>query len=478
MEHHYCSKLTKLPAYIQKLRLFLFFSYNAIHNQTTFDHKRLFFSILFMVMRTHSVTQPTKSPLSAKQIKLLLVIGGFIISAVMILYSQFLVNQLREREERISHFYGDILRYYNNQTVSVTDLWFIHEHITPFITFPMIMTRPDDEPIEPFEQYASNVSIDYSLPKERQRQILKAHIQEMKESSKPVIINDTQGKVLMKIFFSSSTLITQLKLFPYIEIFVISMFIFIGYVAFNYLRNVEQTSVWVGLAKEAAHQLGTPLSSLLAWIEILKLESQNPTQIHEVSEQMYQDVERLNKIAHRFSKIGSQPEMKEENVSLIIQNVIGYFELRLPHLGKKIRIKRNIQHNVTLIINAELFEWVIENLVKNAAEAMESSGGVIDILLEQQHGLTRILVYDNGKGMTQKVKKEAFKPGFSTKKRGWGLGLSLCKRIIEDYHGGKIYIKETAPGKGTIFAIELYTKSLESGEKSKKQTDVSETAIV
>jgi hypothetical protein len=261
--------------------------------------------------------------------------------------------------------------------------------------------------------------------------------------------------VIQKVYYANSVLVRNLMLFPYIEILVVAGFIFLGYIAFNYVRTAEQSNVWVGLAKEAAHQLGTPLSSLLAWLEIAKMDAENPEQVREIVGQMEQDVDRLSKISHRFSKIGSLPEMKEEDISAIIQNVILYFEHRLPHLGKRVKIKKSIQDNINLRINAELFEWVIENLVKNAAEAMESGGGIIDILLEQRGTKTVILVCDNGKGMSPKVRREVFKPGFSTKKRGWGLGLSLCKRIIEDYHGGKIVIKDTAPGKGTVFAIEL-----------------------
>ncbi len=422
---------------------------------------------------TRSVVQSMRRPtirskrhnqpplLSAKQIKVWLVLGALVLSSVVVLYTQFLVNQLREKEQRTMAFYVDILRHYTDQATSIGDYTFFVDRIAPTINFPVITTDANGEPLKPYGDNVRNIILDSSLSPEQQRLLLKAYVQEMGETYQPILLYDgSTGKVISKIYYTNSSLVTHLRLFPYIEIVVVSGFIFMGYVAFNYLRNSEQSSVWVGLAKEAAHQLGTPLSSMLAWIEILKMDADNPAQVHEVAEQMQHDVERLNKIAHRFSKIGSKPEMKEEDVSQIIQHVIQYFELRLPHLGKSIKIKRNIQRNVFLTINAELFEWVIENLVKNAAEAMESSGGIIDIMLEQRQGKTVILVCDSGKGMTQKVRREVFKPGFSTKKRGWGLGLSLCKRIIEDYHGGNIYVKDTAPGKGTVFAIELSNKRL------------------
>jgi signal transduction histidine kinase len=397
-----------------------------------------------------------RQQLSAKQIKVMLVIGAVLLSSTVVLYTQFLVNQLRMKEERTITLYANILRYYASESTGLEDMSFFLEYITPTINFPMILTTSDDEPMYPYDGNVKNIDLPAGMGKDQQRALLKAYMQEMAQTYEPILLRDARNNVVIsKIYYTNSDTVRQLMFFPYIEIFVVAMFIFLGYIAFNYLRASEQSGVWVGLAKEAAHQLGTPLSSMLAWLEILKLEAENPAQVCDVADQMQHDVDRLNKIAHRFSKIGSKPEMRAEDVSLIIQHVVRYFELRLPHLGKLVKIKCNIQHNIMLTINAELFEWVIENLVKNAAEAMESSGGAIDILLERQQSKTVILVCDTGKGMTQKVKREVFKPGFSTKKRGWGLGLSLCKRIIEDYHGGKIYVKDTAPGKGTVFAIEF-----------------------
>ncbi len=415
-----------------------------------------------------------KPGLSANQIKSLLVGIGILISATVLLYTQYLVRQLRDQEERIVKFYANTIQHYaeiglaqdtsDTENTKEQDYTYYLEAITPTINFPVIIAEPDDEPAKPYLSSSLNVLDSATASKMSEQQVyyvLKATMAEMREIYPPLEIKLGQ-MVIQKVYYANSNLIRNLMLFPYIEILVVAGFIFLGYIAFNYVRTAEQSNVWVGLAKEAAHQLGTPLSSLLAWLEITKLDAENPEQVREIVSQMEQDVERLSKISHRFSKIGSLPEMKEENISSIIANVIIYFERRLPNLGKRVKIKKSIQDNINLRINSELFEWVIENLVKNAAEAMESSGGIIDILLEQRTTKTVILVCDNGKGMTPKVKREVFKPGFSTKKRGWGLGLSLCKRIIEDYHGGKIYVKDTAPGKGTVFAIELPNLKKES----------------
>jgi signal transduction histidine kinase len=412
-----------------------------------------------------------KHGLNANQIKVLLLTAGVMISATMLLYTQYLVHQLREQEEKSVKFYASVIQHYAEKGIADgevggasgdggndrVDYTYYLDGITPTINFPVVLSGADDEPSKPYLQSCLNVfdsAAAQKMTEEEQYRALKRAIEEMKNTYPPLEIR-LGSIVIQKVYYANSNLVRNLMFFPYVEILVVAGFIFLGYVAFNYVRTAEQSNVWVGLAKEAAHQLGTPLSSLLAWLEIAKYEAENPDEIRKIIEQMEQDVDRLSKISHRFSKIGSSPEMREEDISAIIQNVIEYFEARLPHLGKRVKIKKSIQNNIRLRINAELFEWVIENLVKNAAEAMESGGGIIDILLERRSGKTVILVCDNGKGMTPKVRREVFKPGFSTKKRGWGLGLSLCKRIIEDYHGGKISVKDTAPGKGSVFAIEL-----------------------
>jgi signal transduction histidine kinase len=278
----------------------------------------------------------------------------------------------------------------------------------------------------------------------------------MNESYPPLLISDTSGKILQKIYYTHSSLIYNLKWFPFIEILIVVTFVLVGYLAFSNIRRSEESKVWVGMAKEAAHQLGTPLSSMLAWLEILKYSKGNPDSIEETISEMENDISRLNMIATRFSKIGSTPEKREENISESIEKVCGYFEKRLPHLGKRVEIIRNIDQNVFGDINFELFGWVIENLLKNAAEAIESKHGRVEITLTKiPRKYILISVSDNGKGMTKQQKRQIFHPGFTTKKRGWGLGLSLCKRIVEEYHKGKIYVKETVQGKGTTFFIEI-----------------------
>ena len=237
------------------------------------------------------------------------------------------------------------------------------------------------------------------------------------------------------------------------EIAAAILFILIGYIGFSQIKKSEQRYIWVGMAKETAHQLGTPLSSLHGWIELLK---ENPQKLSKALKEMDADAQRLSKIALRFSQIGSFPALKETKIVEILKNTVIYFQKRLPQLNKKITILEKYTVSPVVKLNGELFEWVIENLIKNAIDSMEKDSGIITISLEKEadHYIA-IDVSDTGKGINSRDKTHIFKPGFSTKTRGWGLGLSLAKRIIEDYHGGKLFIKETRSGKGSTFRVLL-----------------------
>lgn len=391
---------------------------------------------------------------TGKQIKLLLVILASIIVSMVLMYTQIMVRELQVREDSAISYYADILRYIAQSENENIDLIFL-DRFTPTITFPVINTDPNDEPLAPFQENTLNIKFDAAKPQKKQHEDLVKLIAKMRENYAPIVIKDSHGQVIQKIFYANSDLVKRLTWLPVVEIVAVSLFIFMGYVGFNYLKRIEQSHLWVGLAKEAAHQLGTPLSSMLAWTEIVKMNINDPRQVLDVMEEMQHDIDRLNKIAQRFSKIGSKPERKNENLGKLIENVAKYFEHRLPHLGKRVEIIRELSPNVCFDVNADLFEWVIENLLKNGAESIETKNGLIQISLVDLKDKIQILVRDNGKGMTPAVRRDAFRPGFSTKKRGWGLGLSLCKRIIEEYHGGKIIIKESGLGKGTVFSIEL-----------------------
>lgn len=395
-----------------------------------------------------------RSP-SKWQLKAALGLAAFGMVASVLLYTQTLVDELVRREVTAIEFYASIFEHNFASADYNPDLLFLLDKVAPTITFPMIFTDAKGEPNQPYPDFSKNIELDSGLTKEQQRAFMREKIAEMAASYPPIDIKDESGLVLTRIYYTNSALIGRLRLLPYVEITIVTAFVLIGYVAFSYIRRSEESNVWVGMAKEAAHQLGTPLSSLLAWVEILRLNADNPEQIGRTVEEIEHDISRLNIIATRFSKIGSEPVMKSENLGDVIEHVCLYFEKRVPHLGRKVSIARNLDFSLESTVNKELFEWVIENLLKNGVEAIDSPDGRIEITAGIARGKITVTVRDNGKGMTAQTRRQVFLPGYTTKRRGWGLGLSLSKRIIEDYHRGKITVKESAPNKGTTFLIEL-----------------------
>ena len=250
------------------------------------------------------------------------------------------------------------------------------------------------------------------------------------------------------VCYDESTLLKRLASYPYWQLGIVMIFVVVAIFALLSSKKAEQNKVWVGLSKETAHQLGTPISSLMAWVEILKENHPEDDLIPE----MDKDVKRLERIAERFSKIGSLPEPKESSMNDVLAHVIDYMDRRTSN---KVEILRQVpDHEVIVSMNASLFEWVIENLCKNAVDAMEGSGRIAITLMDEDNRVV-IEVADNGKGIKKKDIRNIFTPGFTTKQRGWGLGLSLARRIVEEYHKGRIFVKSSEVGKGTTFRIEL-----------------------
>ncbi|MGQ9818501.1 MAG: sensor histidine kinase [Candidatus Kapaibacteriales bacterium] len=392
------------------------------------------------------------------QVKLALIIFATVIVAVVIVYSNFLVGELVKREKNSIELFADVYRRYSNPDVNPEELDFLVNRFANLINFPIIMTDENNHPIYPFESYSMNITFDSKWNLAQKREYLKKLINKMSADYEPIVIRDQKGQITAKFFYTHSSLTDNFKYFPLIEIIVAIIFIGFAYLAFSNIRNTEESKLWVGMAKEAAHQLGTPLSSLLAWIELLRIEDQKINR-NDILAEMEKDIIRLKTISERFSKIGSQPEIKRVNLIDLLNQVIDYFERRAPHLGKKITILRDFPPITILAdINPILFEWVIENLLKNAFESIDKKEGIVKISVVYSRKKIQILISDNGRGMNARQKRNAFLPGYTTKKRGWGIGLTFCKRIIENYHNSKIFIKESAVGKGTTFAIELTNK--------------------
>lgn len=269
----------------------------------------------------------------------------------------------------------------------------------------------------------------------------------MKNQNEPITIS-YDGKNKQFIYYKDSDLLNKLTYYPIALILILILFLTLIYLFYSSNKAAETNRLWTGMAKETAHQIGTPLSSLLGWISILKMEKVDETYIDEIEKDVY----RLNTIANRFSKIGSVPELKSENIISVTKQAFDYLESRS---SKQISFSfKTDEKEIKTKLNKELFGWVIENLIKNAIDAMQGKGK-LHLEISQTQKKVKIIVSDTGKGMPKKLFKQIFKPGFTTKKRGWGLGLSLSKRIVEDYHKGKIFVKKSELGKGTTFQILL-----------------------
>jgi signal transduction histidine kinase len=270
----------------------------------------------------------------------------------------------------------------------------------------------------------------------------------MKDYSDPVVI-ELSEETTQYLYFRESDILRNLRYYPLVQLVVIIIFILVAYFAFSATQRAEQNQVWVGMSKETAHQLGTPISSLMAWIELLKLQNIDEKIIMEFES----DTKRLEKITERFSKIGSKPELLETNLIEVLNSTVSYLKTRS---SKRVTFETsfNDDNKVLVPLNGALFSWVIENLCKNAIDAMENNGK-ITLALKVKDENVILDITDTGKGVPKSQFKTIFQPGFSTKKRGWGLGLSLAKRIVENYHSGKIFIKWSELGKGTTFRIVL-----------------------
>lgn len=391
---------------------------------------------------------------STANFKILLLLIAFAIVVGMLFYSQNLIDNLLRKEREVVDLYARSLEYLASPQSSAGDISFVFDEIVQSIDFPMILTDGDNNPIRPIHTSARNVKYDTTATPEEQEDQLRRIIAEMDAQNTPIrVVQDSV--VLSIVHYGESDLIRKLRRFPFIQFGLAGLFILIAYVGFSYIKRNEQSNIWVGMAKETAHQLGTPLSSMMGWLELANEHATGNPQLAETVGEMSNDIERLNKVAARFSKIGSRPELKREDVAGIVQGVIDYISRRIPKTGRTVELTIVTPGEFSANVNKELFEWVIENLMKNALDAMEGPAGRISFRFEQSGKTTTIDVSDTGKGIDPKHHKEVFRPGFSTKKRGWGLGLSLSKRIIEDYHGGKLFVKQSAPGAGTTFRIKL-----------------------
>lgn len=391
----------------------------------------------------------------AGRFKIVLLVAAFALVVGILLYSQNIVNRLLDRQRDTVALYVRSLEYVASDRPGSGDISFIFDEIIRTIDFPLVLTDPADNPLQPYGAYARNVGLDTTLPAPDQERFLRGVITRLDTENRPLRVTLQDSIVLNHVHYGESDLVRQLRWVPYIEISLAALFVLIGYLGFSYIKRSEQGNIWVGMARETAHQLGTPLSSIMGWVEMLRQRTAGQPELAETVREMERDIERLNKIAARFSKIGSRPDLREENLVEVIGDVLRYIARRLPRTGRSVELTIDTPGVFTAPINRELFEWVIENLLKNALDAMEGPAGKVSFALRQEEKRTIIDVTDTGRGIDPTLHREIFRPGFSTKTRGWGLGLSLSRRIIEDYHRGKLFVKASGPGQGTTFRIRL-----------------------
>lgn len=320
---------------------------------------------------------------------------------------------------------------------------------TSYLTLIMaILEQNNTIPVIIIEADTVNNAFNIPYSQGRRKQVLKKELEKMKKYSEPIPIKLSENNIQL-LYFRESNLLRNLRFYPFVQLFVIVIFIVVAYFAFSATQRAEQNQVWVGMSKETAHQLGTPISSLMAWIELLRLQNVDENLVKEFEK----DTQRLEKITERFSKIGSKPELLRVNLVEVLNSTLSYLKTRSSN---RVVFEASYSENdfIEAPLNAALFSWVIENLCKNAIDAM-GNDGKISIDLKQNGGQVYIDITDTGKGVHKSQFKTIFQPGFSTKKRGWGLGLSLAKRIVENYHNGRIFIKWSEIGKGTTFRIIL-----------------------
>lgn len=384
-------------------------------------------------------------------INLVVISIAFAIALASVYFTRIIVEQLKDRELGIIKLYAKSLEFTVINENSPSELAFVvQEYIYSNNSIPVIQTNGIGQVLG-----TKNIEIDPSLNEDEKEEYLKEVLEEMKLEYEPIEIpfRDDKGEVFdyQYIYYKSSVLLNRLGYYPYVQLSVIAIFGIIAYIAFNYSKSAEQNRVWVGLAKETAHQLGTPISSLMAWVEYFK--EDETLNNKEIIEEIEKDIQRLEMIAARFSNIGSVPILNYENVPACVEATISYLKKRI---SKKIEINIKAKPvDIRARINKPLFDWVIENICKNAVDSMGGIGK-IDINIKRAVDDKIIIdISDTGKGIQKSKIKDVFLPGYTTKARGWGLGLTLVKRIIEKNHEGKIFVRNTEINGGTTFRILL-----------------------
>lgn len=426
------------------------------------------------------------------KIKLGLIVAAIVIAAASLVYTNRLANRVTAQEQEAVRLWVRAIEYQAQTTVT-------NPYLSEFESLPRALDEAMTAGVLPdtlVKRYGDALNWARTMPPTEELDFVFNEIVEPARFSVPAIITDAAmetivanrnvvdegvltidtarvlqlaadfdeinepiefvyyGGEVQYVHYGESELARLIRWFPPIQLGFVALFILVGYLGFSYVRRSEQSNLWVGMAKEAAHQLGTPLSSMIGWIELLRLQHEGDEQAETVAVELERDVERLRRVADRFEKIGSVPELRPTRLAPVLETVADYMRRRIPRSGPRVALDLYVPSNLAADLNPDLFEWVIENLLKNALDAMDGDGQII-VEATREGGEARIEVRDTGKGIERAAQRHIFRPGFSTKKRGWGLGLSLAKRIVEEYHGGSLALAESRPGVGTSFVITL-----------------------
>jgi len=375
--------------------------------------------------------------------------GLFILGVSLIIglltYTQLLVKDLREDNREIVRLYANLIANVV-QDDNDANLDFVFENIIQKVKFPLIQTDIDN-----------NIQMWKNLPEDiKTKEQIYSFMKFSDQYNDPIPLTYRDENIeqitLGYLHYGDSAIVTKIQLWSYIEIMAIGIFIFLGFSGFSFIRNNEKKHIWVGMARETAHQLGTPVSALMGWVEWMK---EYPNKTQEIIPEIETDLQRLEQISRRFSNMGSKSDFEEFDLSVRMETIIKYLTKRLPSLGKKVQLVNDIEPGIMIFANGSLLAWSIENIIRNGIDSIEQGYGIVSVSVKKELNDIKIRIKDNGKGIPKKDWRNIFRPGFSTKQAGWGLGLSLANRIIEDIHDGDLKVIESSDTAGTIFEIRL-----------------------
>ena len=375
--------------------------------------------------------------------------GLFILGVSLIIglltYTQLLVKDLREDNREIVRLYANLIANVV-QDDNDANLDFVFENIIQKVKFPLIQTDIEN-----------NIQMWKNLPEDiKTKEQIYSFMKFSDEYNDPIPLTYRDENIeqitLGYLHYGDSAIVTKIQLWSYIEIMAIGIFIFLGFSGFSFIRNNEKKHIWVGMARETAHQLGTPVSALMGWVEWMK---EYPNKTQEIIPEIETDLQRLEQISRRFSNMGSKSDFEEFDLSVRMETIIKYLTKRLPSLGKKVQLVNDIEPGIIIVANGSLLAWSIENIIRNGIDSIEKRHGIVSVSVKKELNDIKIRIKDNGKGIPKKDWRNIFRPGFSTKQAGWGLGLSLANRIIEDIHDGDLKVIESSDTSGTIFEIRL-----------------------